>query len=243
MMSFRFSQSSIVFLFLFSGALLQIFGEVFTKWILKEKLFLNKRIFKERKLFALYQLSHNRFVFRDLQSNFLWHSFTSSVKQYVNLKALVINCLLQKRRLNRLQTLFGWDIHYVDSTESISCMPSGFFYVSFKKKFLLHVKILTSLYNDNHYIFQANQMKCGLHKWLDLLWKLLELSLVKMKDWCLIWRVWLAHRWIQLKEICGLNMYARYAILYLENASVSWGCVFLTIYQWGHGLQMKTYWQ
>ncbi|KAH9660096.1 tRNA dimethylallyltransferase 2 [Citrus sinensis] len=27
----------------------------------------------------------------------------------------------QKRRLNRLQTLFGWDIHYVDSTESISC--------------------------------------------------------------------------------------------------------------------------
>ncbi|KAH9699946.1 tRNA dimethylallyltransferase 2 [Citrus sinensis] len=27
----------------------------------------------------------------------------------------------QKRRLNQLQTLFGWDIHYVDSTESISC--------------------------------------------------------------------------------------------------------------------------
>ncbi|KAJ4724791.1 tRNA isopentenyltransferase 2 [Melia azedarach] len=27
----------------------------------------------------------------------------------------------QKRRLNRLQTLFGWDIHHVDSTESISC--------------------------------------------------------------------------------------------------------------------------
>lgn len=27
----------------------------------------------------------------------------------------------QKRRLNRLQTLFGWDIHYVDSTESIAC--------------------------------------------------------------------------------------------------------------------------
>lgn len=27
----------------------------------------------------------------------------------------------QKRRLNRLQTLFGWNIHYVDATESISC--------------------------------------------------------------------------------------------------------------------------
>ncbi|KAL4611631.1 hypothetical protein ACB092_08G139300 [Castanea dentata] len=28
----------------------------------------------------------------------------------------------QKRRINRLQTLFGWNIHYVDSTESISCL-------------------------------------------------------------------------------------------------------------------------
>ncbi|KAK7853654.1 trna dimethylallyltransferase 2 [Quercus suber] len=28
----------------------------------------------------------------------------------------------QKRRINRLQTLFGWNIHYVDATESISCM-------------------------------------------------------------------------------------------------------------------------
>ncbi|KAK4607692.1 hypothetical protein RGQ29_001495 [Quercus rubra] len=27
----------------------------------------------------------------------------------------------QKRRINRLQTLFGWNIHYVDATESISC--------------------------------------------------------------------------------------------------------------------------
>ncbi|KAI3676993.1 hypothetical protein L1987_86610 [Smallanthus sonchifolius] len=27
----------------------------------------------------------------------------------------------QKRRLNRLQTLFGWNIHYVDATECISC--------------------------------------------------------------------------------------------------------------------------
>ncbi|KAK3205779.1 hypothetical protein Dsin_019825 [Dipteronia sinensis] len=27
----------------------------------------------------------------------------------------------QKRRVNRLQTLFGWNIHYVDATESISC--------------------------------------------------------------------------------------------------------------------------
>ncbi|XP_062171176.1 tRNA dimethylallyltransferase 2 isoform X2 [Alnus glutinosa] len=27
----------------------------------------------------------------------------------------------QKRRLNRLQTLFGWNIHLVDATESISC--------------------------------------------------------------------------------------------------------------------------
>ncbi|KAJ0083474.1 hypothetical protein Patl1_30478 [Pistacia atlantica] len=27
----------------------------------------------------------------------------------------------QKRRLNRLQTLYGWNIHYVDSTEAISC--------------------------------------------------------------------------------------------------------------------------
>ncbi|KAK9999519.1 hypothetical protein SO802_019122 [Lithocarpus litseifolius] len=28
---------------------------------------------------------------------------------------------IQKRRINRLQTLFGWNIHYVDATESISC--------------------------------------------------------------------------------------------------------------------------
>ncbi|KAL8214344.1 hypothetical protein R6Q57_003793 [Mikania cordata] len=27
----------------------------------------------------------------------------------------------QKRRLNRLQTLFGWNIHYVDATECLSC--------------------------------------------------------------------------------------------------------------------------
>ncbi|KAI3743266.1 hypothetical protein L1987_60972 [Smallanthus sonchifolius] len=27
----------------------------------------------------------------------------------------------QKRRLNRLQTLFGWNIHYVDATESLTC--------------------------------------------------------------------------------------------------------------------------
>lgn len=27
----------------------------------------------------------------------------------------------QKRRIRRLQTLFGWNIHYVDATEAISC--------------------------------------------------------------------------------------------------------------------------
>lgn len=31
----------------------------------------------------------------------------------------------QKRRFNRLQSLFGWDIHYVDATESLSCNPSA----------------------------------------------------------------------------------------------------------------------
>ena len=30
---------------------------------------------------------------------------------------------LQKRRLTRLQTFFGWNIHYVDSTKFISCKP------------------------------------------------------------------------------------------------------------------------
>lgn len=31
----------------------------------------------------------------------------------------------QKRRLIRLQTLFGWNIHYVDATESLSCFSEA----------------------------------------------------------------------------------------------------------------------
>ncbi|KAK3021675.1 hypothetical protein RJ639_047509 [Escallonia herrerae] len=40
-------------------------------------------------------------------------------KVKVNTRRLVRR---QKRRLNRLQTLFGWDIHYVDATESLLCL-------------------------------------------------------------------------------------------------------------------------
>ncbi|KAL4611629.1 hypothetical protein ACB092_08G139300 [Castanea dentata] len=52
----------------------------------------------------------------------------------------------QKRRINRLQTLFGWNIHYVDSTESISCKSDD--------SWALHVvepaeKIVRSFLNEN----------------------------------------------------------------------------------------------
>ncbi|KAM3692808.1 hypothetical protein ACB098_08G115400 [Castanea mollissima] len=52
----------------------------------------------------------------------------------------------QKRRINRLQTLFGWNIHYVDSTESISCKSDD--------SWALHVvepaeKIIRSFLNKN----------------------------------------------------------------------------------------------
>ncbi|KAK2994410.1 hypothetical protein RJ640_009637 [Escallonia rubra] len=40
-------------------------------------------------------------------------------KVKVNTRRLVRR---QKRRLNKLQTLFGWDIHYVDATKSLLCM-------------------------------------------------------------------------------------------------------------------------
>ncbi|KAJ9177968.1 hypothetical protein P3X46_009891 [Hevea brasiliensis] len=35
----------------------------------------------------------------------------------------------QKRMLTRLQTLFGWNIHYVDATESISCKSDESWYI------------------------------------------------------------------------------------------------------------------
>lgn len=36
---------------------------------------------------------------------------------------LVNICILQKRRINRLQTVFGWNIHFVDSTQSLHGNP------------------------------------------------------------------------------------------------------------------------
>ncbi|XP_077241228.1 tRNAisopentenyltransferase 2 isoform X2 [Tasmannia lanceolata] len=41
-------------------------------------------------------------------------------KLKVNTRRLVRR---QKRRLNRLRTFFGWDLHYVDATEAFLCMP------------------------------------------------------------------------------------------------------------------------
>lgn len=47
---------------------------------------------------------------------------TTSVTLSIYLVVVISLVVLQKRRLNRLQSLFGWDIHFVDATESLSCM-------------------------------------------------------------------------------------------------------------------------
>lgn len=56
----------------------------------------------------------------------------------------VINAqhVLQKRRLNQLQTLFGWNINYVDATESISSTLQQ----SFPFLFIFHWKNLSSFF-------------------------------------------------------------------------------------------------
>ncbi|XP_059430530.1 tRNA dimethylallyltransferase 2 isoform X2 [Corylus avellana] len=55
-------------------------------------------------------------LFNDKQPKILLKQAIERMK--LNTRRLVHR---QKRRLNRLQTLFGWNIHIVDATESISC--------------------------------------------------------------------------------------------------------------------------
>ncbi|XP_065628894.1 tRNA dimethylallyltransferase 2-like [Quercus suber] len=53
---------------------------------------------------------------------------------------------IQKRRINRLQTLFGWNIHYVDATESISCKSDDSWALQVAKP---AEKIIRSFLNEN----------------------------------------------------------------------------------------------
>ncbi|CAK8576328.1 unnamed protein product [Lathyrus sativus] len=71
-------------------------------------------------------------------------------KVKVNTRRLVRR---QKRMLSRLQTLFGWDIHYVDSTESISSRSND---VWNSQVVETAMKIVTSFLSENGNLSASN---------------------------------------------------------------------------------------
>ncbi|KAL5056178.1 hypothetical protein RYX36_036860 [Vicia faba] len=84
----------------------------------------------------------------DTKSTNLLEEAIEKVK--VNTRRLVRR---QKRMLSRLQTLFGWDIHYVDSTESISSRSND---VWNSQVVETAMKIVTSFLSENGNLSMSN---------------------------------------------------------------------------------------
>ncbi|KAK2433784.1 adenylate isopentenyltransferase 3, chloroplastic [Trifolium repens] len=84
----------------------------------------------------------------DTKSTTLLEEAIEKVK--VNTRRLVRR---QKRMLSRLQTLFGWDIHYVDSTESISSRSNDVWISQVVEPV---TKIVTSFLSENGSLSASN---------------------------------------------------------------------------------------
>uniref|UniRef100_A0A5B6YKJ1 Putative tRNA dimethylallyltransferase 2 n=1 Tax=Davidia involucrata TaxID=16924 RepID=A0A5B6YKJ1_DAVIN len=76
-------------------------------------------------------------------------------KVKVNTRRLVRR---QKRRLNRLQTLFGWNIHYVDATESLLCIFDDSWAAHVVE---LSVKIIRSYFNEDSSLVSYSEARNG----------------------------------------------------------------------------------
>lgn len=125
--------------------------------------------------------------------------------------------MLQKRRLNRLKEVFGWELHYFDATEAILSMSS---------KLCLGSECTGRCMVNVHQIcsepafLQANRQNRGQNWWLNLVWK-------QLGPFC-TWFLWMNQKGFtraQHPGTCGRSMYVRYRASSISQFPSTWSLI------------------
>lgn len=118
----------------------------------------------------------------------------------------------QKRRVSRLETVFGWKIHHVDATECLLSIYILCVFINIWTKIpkRTNFKNLFLLVCFWCFFLKVNLKSHGMLKWLNRLQRLFSVSWSQKVNWVMI-----QLQESQLKEIYGVNMFVRYSEFYV----------------------------